>query len=306
MGYLQGPAWYEAVVRINSQVKYGKTVLSPTTAMRNVMSSVFSVIANGHWDVVGNFSKASEVFKSQVLRRSNEDAAAYLKKLTELGVVNDSIHVGELKAWAKDGHIEEYLGNKTDHVWLNRIKGGLKKANDTATGFYRFGDDFWKIIGFENEKKHLMEAGMTDAEAMVEAAERVQNLYPTYSRVGARIKWLSRFPISGTFVSFPAEIIRTGVNQIRQIQADLKSDNPKIRAMGHRRIAGMIAAHSATFALAAISKAALGVSDDEEQALRDMAAPWHKNSTFLWAGRDKNGNLRYFDLTFLDLYGMVV
>jgi hypothetical protein len=56
------------------------------------------------------------------------------------------------------------------------------------------------------------------------------------------------------------------------------------------------------YALAALSKQALGVDDEEEEAVRELAPPWQKNSTFIYTGRDENGGLKYFDITFLDPY----
>ena len=42
---------YRAIVRANGLVKYGKTVLAPTTAMRNWQSAMFFSLANGHFDL---------------------------------------------------------------------------------------------------------------------------------------------------------------------------------------------------------------------------------------------------------------
>ena len=45
------------------------------------------------------------------------------------------------------------------------------------------------------------------------AAYMIRNTYPTYSKVPPAIQTLRKFPL-GNFVSFPAEIIRTGANSI--------------------------------------------------------------------------------------------
>lgn len=215
-----------------------------------------------------------------------------------MGVVYDTPYAGEMARLMEDARMEELLSSdKGDAVrWF-------RKANQMAQGFYTFGDDFWKIIGFENEKAGLLKAGLTLQEAEVEAAKRIRDTYPTYSMVGRGIQWLSRFPLAGTFVSFPAEIIRTSGNMLRTVASDLKSDNPKLRELGMRRAAGMALVSAAFWSLAAISKAMAGVGDDEEEAIRDLAPEWQKNSTFLYVGRDEKGNLRYFDMSFLDPYG---
>ena len=83
---------------------------------------------------------------------------------------------------------------------------------DTLTKFYQFGDDFWKIIGFENEVNLLMKyKKLSRAEAEPMAAKRIRETYPTYSMVGRSVQKLRRFPLAGTFVSFPAEIVRNHV-----------------------------------------------------------------------------------------------
>lgn len=288
---------YRTVVRLNGMVKYGKTILSPTTAMRNWQSAMFFSLANGHFDLT-QMKKSWAAMREQVTQNATGEDLVYLRKLKQLGVVYDTPYAGEMMALLQDARMDELLSSKsgTGLKWL-------RKANQFAQGFYSFGDDFWKIIGYENEKASLIGAGIAEAEAEVMAAKRIRDTYPTYSMIGKAVQWLRRFPLAGTFVSFPSEIIRTTVNMFQLVQADLKSDNPKIRALGRKRALGMVMVSGGFYALAALSAAAAGVGDDEEEALRDLAAPWSKNSTFLYTGRDADGKLRYFDLSFLDPYG---
>ncbi len=297
MGKEQMSELYRAIVRANGIVKYGKTVLSPTTAMRNWQSAMFFSLANGHFDLT-QMKKSIAAFREQVSQKATGNDLKYLRHLKQLGVVYDTPYAGEMARLLEDAKMEELLSSdKGDAVrWF-------RKANQMAQGFYAFGDDFWKIIGFENEKSGLMKAGLSLQDAELEAANRIRNTYPTYSMVGRGVQWLSRFPLAGTFVSFPAEIIRTSSNMLRTVASDLKSDNPKLRELGMRRAAGMAFVSAAFWALSALSKAMVGVDDDEEEAIRDLAPEWQKNSTFLFAGRDEKGNLRYFDMSFLDPYG---
>ncbi len=288
---------YRFIVRANGLVKYGKTVLSPTTAMRNWQSAMFFSLANGHFDMT-QMKKSISAFREQVSQRATGGDLAYLRHLKQLGVVYDTPYAGEMMRLLQDARMDEILSTEKGSAlrWF-------RKANQLAQGFYSFGDDFWKIIGFENEKAGLLKAGLTAEAAEQEAAKRIRDTYPTYSMVGRGVNWLSRFPLAGTFVSFPAEIIRTTSNMFRMVSADLKSDNPAMRKLGMRRAAGMAMVSATFFALAALSKGMAGVDDDEEEALRDLAPEWQKNSTFLFLGRDEKGQLRYFDLSFLDPYG---
>lgn len=288
---------YRTVVRLNGMVKYGKTILSPTTAMRNWQSAMFFSLANGHFDLT-QMKKSWAAMREQVTQNATGDDLAYLRKLKQLGVVYDTPYAGEMMALLQDARMDELLSSKsgTGLKWL-------RKANQFAQGFYSFGDDFWKIIGYENEKAGLLQAGIPLAEAETMAAKRIRDTYPTYSMIGKAVQWLRRFPLAGTFVSFPSEIIRTTVNMMQLTAADMKSDNPGLRALGRKRAAGMALVSGGFYALAAMTAAAFGVGDDEEEALRDLAAPWSKNSTFLYTGRDADGKLRYFDMSFLDPYG---
>ncbi|MGL4517999.1 MAG: strawberry notch C-terminal domain-containing protein [Shewanella sp.] len=298
MGREQMSDLYRFIVRANGAVKYGKTVLSPTTAMRNFQSAMFFSLANGHFNL-SKIKDAMAAVRVQVTDKATAADIGYFVKLKRLGVVYDAPYAKEMARLLGDSEVENMLSSKFGDGAMK----SFTKLNDFAQSFYSFGDDFWKIVGFENEKASLLDAGMSVSAAEMEAAKRIRNTYPTYSMTGKAIKSLSRFPLAGTFVSFPAEIIRTSINMIKTVNSDIKSSNPKMRALGYKRIAGMAFVSSAFFALNAATKAMLGVTDDEEEAIRDLAAPWQKNSTFAYVGRDEKNNLQYFDMSFLDPYG---
>ena len=278
--------WYRLIVQMNGLVKYSKTVLSPTTSARNWMSAMFFSLANGHFDM-------RHVAKSiTALRGRTPD---YMRRLVQLGVVRDNVASGEIMQLMADSRIEDILADKKStpyRLW--------RDVNKFAQAAYRNGDDFWKVIGFENEKASLIKVGLSEAQAEKEAAERIRNTYPTYSMVGRGIKWLARFPLAGTFVSFPAEIIRTSGHMLRYVAKDYK--DAKRRPLAIRRAAGLAMVSGFAYALQAMTMAMMGMDDDEEEAVRRLAAPWQRNSNFLFTGRDEKGQLRYFDLSFLDPY----
>lgn len=282
--------WYRTIIAANGMVKFGKTVLSPTTAMRNFYSAFFFSMANGHFDL-SKVKNSISIVKTY-FTHSDDDGKEYMKKLRRLGVVYDSPYASEMMELLKDSRLEE-----TALQW--KPLSGVKGAIDYAQKFYSFGDDFWKIIGFENEKALLIKhKRMGEAEAEIEAAERIRNTYPTYSMTGRAVNSLRRFPLVGTFVSFPAEIIRTSYHITRYMVKDMKES----RAMGMQKLAGFTIAAGAIQAMSLASKALLGVDDDEEAALRALAPEWQRNSSFLYWGRDDKGSLQYLDLSFLDPY----
>lgn len=285
--------WYRTIVQLNGIVKFGKTVLSPTTAMRNWQSAFFFTLANGHLDL-RHAAKSLSGLREYFTQRGSDARLAYLIKLKELGVVYDTPYAGEMMRLLEDSRIEEQFLH-------GDAKLKFKEALGYAQKFYQFGDDFWKIIGFENEKQLLMKhAGLDLAAAEKEAAARIRNTYPTYSMIGRVVKALRRFPLVGTFVSFPAEIIRTSYHMVRYAAQDMQT--PGMRPLAMRRIAGLAAAAGFAYALQELTKALLDVDDDEEEAVRRLSAPWSRNSNILFLGRQQNGDLRYIDLSFLDPY----
>lgn len=284
---------FRKIVQYNGLIKFGKTVLSPTTAARNWQSAMFFALANGHFDF-RHMAKSVSGLREYFTQRGSGAKLDYLRKLKRLGVVYDTPYAGEMMRLLDDSRVEEkLLGSKG----VQTFKEGIEFAQK----FYQYGDDFWKIIGFENEKAMLIKhAGMSEQEAEIESAERIRNTYPTYSMVGRIVKNLARFPLAGTFVSFPAEILRTGGNMVRYTAKDLK--DPKMRPIALRRMAGMAMVAGFAAGLQALSKIWLDIDDDEEQAIRDLAAPWNRNSNIFFTGRDKNGELRFIDLSYLDPY----
>ena len=294
LGKEQMSDWYRMVVQANGLVKYGKTVLSPTTVARNYMSAYFFTLANGHF----NMSKAAEAWATKQAFFTREgDRVAYMRRLKELGVVYDSPYTGEMMKLLEESRLEFTYQNQLQG---NKAADVTKRLADRATKFYQYGDDFWKIIGFENEIDILMDAkGLTREEAEPLAAERIRNTYPTYSMVGKGGQWLRRFPLAGTFVSFPAEIIRTSFNMLRYLKQDMQ--DPDMSGVVPQRIAGLAMASGGAFALQEFLKASLDIDDDEEEAIKLLAPPWSKNSNLAYVSR-ADGNIQYIDLSSLDPY----
>ena len=289
----QLPDWYRQWVRFNGMVKYGKTVIAPTTMARNFMSAAFFTIANGHFNI-GKIDKSLEVAGTYFTANKGSQLD-YLKKIKKLGVIYDTPYAGEMIDLLKDTNFGTDLNLK------DGFKGKLGSAFDFATKLYQFGDDFWKIVGFENEVNILMNAkGISREDAEPLAAQRIRDTYPTYSLVGRKVKALRRFPLLGTFVSFPAEIIRTQFNMLRYMIQDAK--DPDMVATVPRRALGFGMISGGAYALQEALLNSHDVSEDEEEAIRLLSPQWSRNSNIAITGRDENGNLRYMDLTHLDPY----
>ena len=292
---------YGSIIRLNAFVKFGKTVIAPTTIARNFMSAALFTVANGHF----NWAKTSKAFQARKAYFNNltdTEMADYLKEIKKLGVNYDSAVAGELIDTLKDSSFGgDIIFDEEGASRGEKLRRKVSQTGEFFTKFYQYGDDFWKIVGFENEVDILMNAkGITREEAMPLAAQRIRDTYPTYSLVGAGIKWLRRFPLIGTFVSFPYEIIRNKINMIKYLLKDMK--DPDLKKTVPRRIVGLTIANAGAYGLVQTVAGMLDVSEDEEEAIRLMAPPWSQNSNLLVTSREPDGKINYMDLSHMDPY----
>lgn len=314
---------YRTILMLNAGVKYGKTVLSVTTMARNVLSAFMFSMAGGHILTPGAFSDFANSWKTLAAELTGKDVARprvdsngnaidqlgdaatsreYYRSLKRLGVTLDNPFPSEM------------IGAVNDAINPDNLTGKIWKPLKGITGFftklYQYGDDLWKIVGFESEKAALIRAGISNdktilrgdqmfSEAEIMAADRIKNTYPTYSQIGKAIKGLRRTPIVGTFVSFPAEIIRTSVNLARTLKEDYDAGRTELVA---RRAVGMSVAAGWAAVLTAITKAWMGFDDDDDETIRKLSAPWMRNSNLAYAGYDQDGFVEFFDLSYLDPY----
>ena len=243
------------MLQTKAAVQGMKTLYSPQTQVRNVTSASFFALWNGH---VGKQASAIDNFKSvikDVFKAGKGDTidevkfATYVQKLVGLGVYDENIVAAELRAVVnklKDGKIKNE--NELFDLFAN------SKITERVARLYAGGDNLWKGYGYEFYKSDLSQAlkSVGDVEnylkmhrqpfnrknmftgekkgldeALEEAAAfMLRNTYPTYSKVPPVIQGLRNIPFLGNFVSFPAEMLRTGVTSIRMSLKNIASNNP--------------------------------------------------------------------------------
>lgn len=296
------PTWMEYYMKAISTVKAAKTVFNLTTHARNVLGNLAFVVANGHY----NFTKGADAFrtiKTDLTSGDNDKFREAYQHYQKLGIVGDSGSASELKKMLEDAKMKP---DKFDYVNQNMIKKTAKATAEAIGDLYAAEDDFYKIYAFENEYSRYKEAygdTKTDAEIEQIAADIVKNTYPTYSKTNKLIKEMRKAPILGTFISFPAEVIRTTFNTAEITKQELQSDNPKVRAIGAQRLAGQLISASLTASLSAFTKYLYGISDEEEEEIRKFVAPWSKDSVFFYTGPLKDGKANMIDLSQTDPHG---
>jgi len=268
--------FYKTFVNLTSLGKLSKTVLSPTTTFRNLYSGVLLGLNSGHL-----FSMSPDkIGKSAAMAwgpvRDKKQLQAEREQLIKLGIIGDAARSGELMATLND--FGSYFGDPAK-------QGAGKKVIDFAKQAYAFGDDFYKTVGFYQEKAKLMDSGMNEVDATNKAAERIRGGYPTYSYIPPNIRKLRRNPFLGSFVSFPYEVVRTTKNNLLYAAEDFKSGRNK---MGMSRLAGMTMATTGIAAISTASKQMLGLSDEDDERIRSLVPFYQEDSELLYMGKDEN------------------
>jgi len=304
-----------------------KTILSPVTHMRNFVSASFFATANG---IIPDGEAIKQAYQAlQTPLKGTRQQNELYEKLLKLGVVNSNVRLGDLTRLLEDVNFGETM---TADKGFRMLLKPLSKLKSVSQDLYTAEDDFWKIASWAMEQKRLEKsltnAGLTKGQTFKrngidtvfdndflekEAADIVKNNIPNYDYVSDFVKGLRKLPI-GNFVSFPAEIARTGTNIVRRGLREINetitlADGTVIKpfqAIGYTRLFGMGATTIAVPAATAEAFAAIyNVTDDEREALRRYVADWSKNSTLLPI-KDENGNFKYIDFSHANAYDTLV
>ena len=243
-----------------------------------------------------------------------------------------------LKDVAKDGASYKTTEDIFNKIFRSPT---FQKTYDKAQQFYTKGDDIWKDYGYRFtlsqleqafkgkpntaetikliEKTHLQVFGrrpnitnefgkLKSKDELLEefSAEYIKNTYPNYQYVPTAVKELRRLPI-GNFISFPAEILRTSGNLVQLTGRELAINtgdaavDAYFRQMGSRRLIGQMAGYATGPALAAYSLKALGITEEQSDALKeDNVAEWNKFSDLIIIEKkkEKDNNVKYRYLNF--------
>ena len=283
--------------------KRAKTVWSLGTHVRNVIGNSSFVFMNSHIGVDGKLGKGAVDTIKLVLGMGSPEMQALYKELVALGVVNTNAFLGEIRdisrqVYESDYDFENYFaerGNKTDL---------LTQTDNLLTKAYQAEDDVFKVFGYMQEKARYIDAGFSTAEAKRKAARNIRNTYPNYDEVPRFIRFLGRFPLVGTFVSFQAETVRCTKNCLQLSFDEMKSDNPKLKRLGTKRLASALTSLFITesiqlglvmagYGLSNVISKSLRGDDEEEfdETLKERS--FFQPSKFMeniFAEWDRNGN----------------
>jgi hypothetical protein len=258
----------------------------------------------------------------------------------ELREIQDTLNKGlDISARDPKNFIEAVAG--TGGGAREKLARGVGKLTKPLEAAYQGSDDFWKYFNYNAEQAHLRNAlkgsspddqikyltkGMDDIEvdSLIKRAEAnkgdvldeliknrsaqiVRDTVPNYNKASSGLVQLGRRLPIGNFISFPAEIYRTGFNIVKQGLDDMASDIPAIQTRGRNRLLGftMTTAVVPTAALE-IAYATTGVSREEMDAYKRSFAPrWEKGSVLLPLGKTEDGKIQYMNFSTSNPYDVL-
>lgn len=320
--------FFKYIMKVQSALRYSKTILSGATHFKNVIGNLGFVWINGHVDPK-ELLRSYSIIRNDLKKRNIKQKRDKMNEYIRLGIVKQSAGFGEImdmfKAADWDTAMASRLSNKKLNL-LQKSKKFLLQGKKKVEDYYQAEDDFFKIVAYENElsrysealfnkpKDELTEDELKQVNDVV--VEIVKNTYPTYDRIPEAIKMIRRSPLIGNFVSFQAESYRTAFNTIALAKSEIASKNPKIKVIGAKRIVGATTYLAAKSAIISLYSSAAGAGltglfgylfDDEDEEEKDkdvrkFVAPWSKMSDLVMLF-SKPDTLKYIDFSASDPHG---
>tara|TARA_R110001599_G_scaffold350694_1_gene581260 strand:- start:597 stop:4301 length:3705 start_codon:yes stop_codon:yes gene_type:complete len=320
---------YKSFLTFKGASQMSKTVLSPTTQIRNVESAAMFAMANGHF---GNGASLSQAMKMVFTDVFGPDGKVDLKLLADkgaeyrrFGVTNSNVVVREVQGVVDD--LFESTGDAKKGYTETMLKNLQEKSIlPYMTRLYQAGDDLWKIYGYEFEKSkflNIIKEGteiedatryfsevfgrrfdkfLPDGKTLKSrkeiinetASEVIKNTYPNYSYVPSLVQNLRRLPL-GNFISFPAEMYRTSFNLMKFGLREMRSGDDLVRESGARKLLGFSSALATGKIAQEIGKEVVGITNEQMDAMREsFVAPWNKSGPLVPISKkkDADGNVK--------------
>ena len=326
-GFGKGMSWaYKNLFLVpKAGAQVAKTVLSPTTHMRNFLSATGFSLANGTLFTNPKLfaEAAATAAKTVQLGLRSPQAMKEYREMVELGVVNNNVKMGDYMSLLKDIGVSRDGSNLATSMWNSMLKK-MARLTEPAQQLYTLEDDVFKIFNFKVESARLAKAyekagiKRTPQEIKEEAADIVRNTVPNYAYVSDIVKGLRATPF-GNFASFPSAIMNSGVGIGKRIFKEMrhskptrgnvsmtpmvyeigkgfvKNDNP-LWGIGFKRLMGATAAFgSLGTGIGAGYKSIFGTTDRQEAALERWVAPYEKgDKKFIIKDVDDEGNTVYY------------
>ena len=302
-----------------------KTLGSIGFYVRNVVSNMFYFgPAQGFFRFGTMTSSLVDEMKRRGIGRT-ERVSDYHMELIALNIIGSEIRpklIEELLSGEASAQsmIEDFEKN------LSRLKEGDSPSNkgvvDKAKEMSAIVDAFYKIALFEHELKYLIDAraesrannlddgrsGLSDYDLKRLAADKVVKTSQTFDQSPPLISGLQGSPFGvmfAPFIRFKGEVIRTYFNTWSLAFKEAGDVNPVIKRRGRMRLTGIAGVTTvAGVALPIAARALVGITHDDEEALRDSMPPYLRGSTFLYR-KTADGKILSYSMTYVNPYSLI-
>jgi len=322
---------YRALMQFKTGVQFGKTGLSFDTQMRNVVSTPMFVIGYG-W--IGGKGTAEDAFKfiydditGAGKSFNTQEFIQKIGKGIKLGYLDESIEAQEMLSVIKKL-------NENPKMIDRFMTGSLNtKFMDRATQFYQAGDNVWKEYAYRWNRNNINNIFKGDMKDLIKQEELVtgvkhnpiskitgkqktyddavdefsawyaRNLMPTYSLVPEVVRDIRMLPI-GSFISWPAEIIRLSGVAARTALREAASTNVAMQQNGLRKLMGLTLTLGAGGAVMdKVFERYTGVGKDKIEAFkRSFAYDYDRNSRFTAVKAMENDTLTLVNSSYADVW----
>lgn len=287
----------EAVASLNGWAKWGVTVASTKTQVRNFLSMPKFVLSNGNFIQVAT-APNSLVTLGDLLKGGDFGRYVYEQGIRS-GGISSSFTVTQFEALTKKGTA---LREAFDRVITLTAKNPLDYAKALAellNKSYQFSDNVAKVFSVAVESEieaksrgysSLQEAyelanstgDFTDVIDIInEGSTNVRNTIPNYDETWRIVDAAKEIPLFGVFVAFPMEQIRNKVETIKIIKKELKSSNPTKRVSAMSRALGLILSGTITYHSGRIMTSYLRATLDDEEEKDFIDFNRNQEETFL-------------------------
>lgn len=275
-----------------SQWKFGKTVLNPSTQMRNIYGNFmfmelddFSALIPENLKYFGRAAKVLradpgtpewELKKFLIKERLiNEDAISF-----ELGALMSEVEKAPGTTFKEK--LNNYITKRLDKLKKGRVLEALP-LSEGAAAIYRMVDIAPKVASFMRN----IEQGMTPEEA----ALKVRQNYPTYD------------------TAITAKAVRSGARFFIPPFLTFTVEAARILARHAIKKPFTMAAFSLLMkTITDVSRESLGITKEQWERILKNTPEWRRTgfTTLLTPFRDENGDLTVFDLTYIIPLGVEI
>lgn len=338
---------FYVMARTNASVRLGKAVINPLGMMRNAWSWVGTQVANGHFTSMVQIPKmvrGAKLIANTKLTpegramRMLEHMASKMEtvagqKLTDVfrfdsetmrGEVLDAIRRGVIGEGARSGELSRYQGLFAETKVAQAVAGSKKLETaakvvtnpmDAMKWFYTKTDDWGKYVSWLMERANYQHAfpekSATEIKDMT--APYMSDGYPTFSKAVPLVKFLRDLPFGPNFPTYVGEVVRNVPHILKRGAMELASDNPRLRVIGAKRLAGFGAVTAwrggVTGAAVAGGMAAYnamagreGISTEETNAMQLFSPEWNRYDDLIPVEKKGPGKYSVVDVSYVNPY----